>query len=530
MAGIEGARWRASGGVTVISWSFGSGAFAELLQAFSGYRSFDSAVLAANQATVQAAFDAWEKVANVDFVRTPDAAGVNIRIGNAFIDGRTNPSGQGSTLATTGYWFYGDYFVSQQIVLDIDAYDDGHLYAVMVHEIGHALGLGHTDQPESIMYPRITTQNASGAITGDALQAVTLVYGVAGAPYVDDYLDTPASTGVLPAGGTATGVVELDGDVDTFKLQLTEGRVYRLDMEGLSTNRGTLFDPAIQLRSGGGVLLAADDDSGEGHNAEILFVARETGTHYVRAASYPNLEVGIGSYTLALADLTATAPGQAKAVAASQNILRSTYPMLSQNLLPKMADGTLTPDGALAEVVRLAGATTSVATLSYQFFTGRIPSAQGMDFLVAPGGGNANHLNSAYYQAFNLENRYINFAVNLGKLGEGAAAFKAGYDSLSLLDATAKAYTVIFGTAPTDAKVHALVDPRADYFAFYGRDGASGIGTKAAMVGWLLAEAVKADTGMYAKANDAFLLDLADGASFSVDLIGTYGKPEFALS
>ena len=47
------------------------------------------------------------------------------------------------------------------------------------------------------------------------------------------------------------------------------------------------------------------------------------------------------------------------------------------------------------------------------------------------------------------------------------------------------------------------------------------------MVGWLMAEAEKADVGMYARANAAFLTDLADGAAFAVDLIGTYGRPEF---
>ena len=71
---------------------------------------------------------------------------------------------------------------------------------------------------------------------------------------------------------------------------------------------------------------------------------------------------------------------------------------------------------------------------------------------------------------------------------------------------------------------------RADYFALYGGDGPNGIGTKAAMVGWLESEAVKADTGMYAKANDAFLTDLADGATYNVDLVGVYGKPEFSVS
>jgi serralysin len=49
------------------------------------------------------------------------------------------------------------------------------------------------------------------------------------------------------------------------------------------------------------------------------------------------------------------------------------------------------------------------------------------------------------------------------------------------------------------------------------------------MVGWLLSEAVKADLGTYAKSNGVFLADLADGATFAVDLVGTYGRPEFVF-
>jgi Ca2+-binding RTX toxin-like protein len=200
---------------------------------------------------------------------------------------------------------------------------------------------------------------------------------------------------------------------------------------------------------------------------------------------------------------------------------------------------TLTPAQAVAQIVKAAGATSSVATLAYEFFTGKIPSSGGMDYLVSPTGPNANNLNSAYYQSFSLENRYINFAVNLGKAGEGAAAFTAKYGGLSLFEATRTAYATIFGEAPSDTKLHAILDPttvlngqtftRSDYFAYYGLDGANGIGTKAAMVGYLLAEAEKADLGVYAKVNDAFLTDLADGATFAVDMVGVYGKPEYVF-
>jgi serralysin len=161
-----------------------------------------------------------------------------------------------------------------------------------------------------------------------------------------------------------------------------------------------------------------------------------------------------------------------------------------------------------------------------------------MDYLISPVGPNPNNLNSPYYQSFSLENRYINFAVNLGKVGAGNAGFTASYGALSLFDATRQAYLTIFGSTPSDTKLHALLDPttvlngqtftRADYFAYYGQDGSNGIGTKAAMVGWLLAEAVKADVGTYALSNDAFLTDVAlHNAPFGVDLVGHYAQPSF---
>ncbi len=197
-----------------------------------------------------------------------------------------------------------------------------------------------------------------------------------------------------------------------------------------------------------------------------------------------------------------------------------------QSLTDKVATSQITEATALKTIINLADASAAVATTSYAFFTGHTPGEAGMDYLLSPIGPNPNNLNSAYYQSFNAENRYINFAVNLGRDGEGKTAFAAEYGAKSLLEATRTAYTKIFGAVPDDAKVHALIDTRADYFAAYGK---TDIGAKAAMVGWLLAEAMKADVGMFAGASNAYFADMADGAPFAVDLVGAYGKPEFNL-
>ena len=45
---------------------------------------------------------------------------------------------------------------------------------------------------------------------------------------------------------------------------------------------------------------------------------------------------------------------------------------------------------------------------------------------------------------------------------------------------------------------------RAQYLGFYGREGVTGIGTKAAMVVWLMVPAEKADLGTNVLSDDAF--------------------------
>ena len=219
---------------------------------------------------------------------------------------------------------------------------------------------------------------------------------------------------------------------------------------------------------------------------------------------------------------------------AFQSILRASSEAPSQMANVLALSGSVLGgvyNSVVSKIITAAGATTSVASLAYEFFTGKVPNEVGIDYLVSPTGPNANNLNSAYFQSFNLENRYINFAVNLGKLGEGKESFTAKYGALTLFDATREAYKAIFGAAPSDTHIHVMIDSRTDYFAYYGGDGANGIGTKAAMVGWLLAEAQKASLGVMVRSNDAWLADLADGsAPFGIDILDPakgYYKADF---
>ena len=185
-----------------------------------------------------------------------------------------------------------------------------------------------------------------------------------------------------------------------------------------------------------------------------------------------------------------------------------------------------------------AKATTEVAVMSYGFLTDQTLGTAGIDYLVSEKGGNPNNLNSAYYAGFSLENRYINFAMNLAVHGEGRSAFSAAYgESGSPINTFQKAYLKLFGVEKTLDEVLAIFsEPVPDghggtygrfaYFEALGGDGSFGIGTRAAMVGWLMAEAVKSGQGPYAEAMKAYLADIGlDGKATALNVFfSAYGK------
>jgi len=207
--------------------------------------------------------------------------------------------------------------------------------------------------------------------------------------------------------------------------------------------------------------------------------------------------------------------------------------------LAEVQSGKLSANQVVPEFIKMARGTTSVATMTYQFFTHATPDITGIDYLVSPTGPNKNNLNSPYYQAMNQDSRYINFAVNLGKVGAGAEEFKATYGPLTVREATRKAYAEIYGVKPTEEKIAAILDQvvsknadgtpqtREQYLSMNGQDDPDAIGAKAAIVGWLLSQAVTSDAGDYALSNNAFLTDIAKGSvKYGINMIAKYNKPE----
>ncbi|PIC00603.1 hypothetical protein [Caulobacter sp. X] len=185
-----------------------------------------------------------------------------------------------------------------------------------------------------------------------------------------------------------------------------------------------------------------------------------------------------------------------------------------------MGDGW-TYASAVQWIMDGAKATTAVAVMAYGFIVDLPLTTAGLDYMVSPTGGNPNNLNSAYYAKFDTTNRYINFAVNLAKNGDGRANFIETYGENGTMYATLqKAYLKLFGAPLSHDATLAYLDAdvpngrggtytRGEYFVELGGDGGNGIGSRAAMVGALMAEAMKGGYGPYADAVRAYLNGVA---------------------
>ncbi len=184
------------------------------------------------------------------------------------------------------------------------------LYAVALHEIGHALGLSHSTDPKSVMFSHL---NTATALTAGDVAAIRNLYGARAADLNDadrpndtvkraTRLKYSATSGGFDGSTPVVGYGDLTTrtDVDIFYLKQFSGYTgpisFRVQTAGIS-----LLAPTVTVTDSAGRVLATKTATGtRGDTLAItLPTTRRDETYFVRIAAAPGAASGVGRFAVA---------------------------------------------------------------------------------------------------------------------------------------------------------------------------------------------------------------------------------------
>ncbi|KAF0163260.1 MAG: subtilisin [Rhodocyclaceae bacterium] len=105
----------------------------------------------------------------------------------------------------------------------------------------------------------------------------------------DDFTANIQTAGVVAVGGNARGTIETANDIDWFRVALTSGTPYTIDLRGSPSAGGTLPDTLLQGLfdpTGQAIPNTSNDDSEASRDSRVQFTPTSSGNYYIAASGY----------------------------------------------------------------------------------------------------------------------------------------------------------------------------------------------------------------------------------------------------
>lgn len=145
----------------------------------------DDSISQAELQSINAAFAEWSEVANIQFQAVASTADADIDFSNSALDGA------GNVLGVTGFSYSGGQLQSADIQFDSgDNLSGSEFSLVAIHEIGHAIGLGHFNDDPAVM--NSTANFSLDDLAQSDIDGIVALYGANTTDMAD------AGTGITP--------------------------------------------------------------------------------------------------------------------------------------------------------------------------------------------------------------------------------------------------------------------------------------------------------------------------------------------
>jgi Ca2+-binding RTX toxin-like protein len=120
-------------------------------------------------------------------------------------------------------------------------------------------------------------------------------YTITGSSLADDYGNSVLTNGVVQIGTPKNGLISFTGDSDWFKVGMTAGQTYVIDLTGDMSANATLSpltDPLLIIRDATGAIIFKADDFGGSLNSRAYFTPTTDGAYILEATSAFKYDVG----------------------------------------------------------------------------------------------------------------------------------------------------------------------------------------------------------------------------------------------